>query len=55
MNTIIFNLSETKKHSGKYVQEGTEGDVYPNYMYFKKDWFENKVLPNRVKLTIEAA
>ena len=51
---LTFVLSEPKKHSGKYVQVGTESDTYPNYMYFRKDWFPNSALPQKVCLTVEA-
>ena len=55
MTKIIFKLLETKKHSGKYVQESTENDMYPNQMYFRKEWFKDQKLPAKVQMTIEEA
>lgn len=52
--TITFTLQEPKKHSGKYVQDGTENDRFPNMMYFRKEWFPNNQLPTKVKLTVES-
>lgn len=49
---LIFNLSEPKKYSGKYVQEGTEEDQWPTMMYLKRDWFPTKDLPKKVELTV---
>lgn len=54
MKQVIFDLQEEKKHSGKYVQRGTEQDQWPNMMYFRKDWFEQNKLPKTVTLTVEA-
>lgn len=51
---LQFNLAEPKKHSGKYILNGTENDMYPVAMYFRKEWFENNQLPQKVQVTIEA-
>lgn len=48
---VKFKLSEEKKHSGKYVEVGTEDDQYPNYMYFRRKWFEGD-LPKNVILEV---
>lgn len=53
MTQLTLKLIEPKKHSGKYVLEGTERDQWPTMMYLKKDWFPNEQLPNIVKLTVE--
>ena len=53
MMKITFKLLETKKHSGKYVQVGTEGDQWPTMMYFKKEWFSGN-LPQVVEMSLEA-
>jgi hypothetical protein len=49
---LTFNLAEPKKHSGKYVQEGTENDTWPTMLYLKKEWFEGKQLPQTAIVTI---
>lgn len=50
---VVFDLQEPKKHSGKYVERGTEQETYPNMMYFKRSWFTGE-LPKTVTLTVEA-
>jgi hypothetical protein len=50
---IILKLEEPKKHSGKYVVDGSQDDQYPNYMYLKKEWFPNKNLPKTVRATFD--
>lgn len=50
MHTITLILSEPKKHSGKYVINGTQGDAYPQFMYLRKEWFGGE-LPTKVEAT----
>lgn len=52
---LQFTLSEMKKHSGKYILDGTENDQWPTTMYFKKEWFDTPSLPQKVTITIEAS
>lgn len=53
MNGLIFNLVEVKKHSGKYVLQGTEGAEYPTAMYFRKEWFKDQSLPKQVTMMLQ--
>lgn len=51
---LTFHLVEHKKHSGKYVLEGTEDQVYPTMMYFRKEWFPDpSKLPPSIQVTVE--
>ncbi len=50
-NTIMLKLSEPKKHSGKYVVVGTEGDMYPVFIYLRKEWMRGD-LPTNVNMTL---
>jgi hypothetical protein len=54
MSKILLKLAKPKKHSGKYVVIGTENDVYPIYMYIRKEWMQKKdqPLPTNILLTI---
>jgi hypothetical protein len=54
MSTVRLKLVATKKHSGKYVVIGTEKDVFPVYLYIRREWVrgENQPLPANVLLTI---
>lgn len=49
--TVKLILEESKKHSGKYVVDGTQGDTYPKYHYIPKEWFNGKLPPN-VEMTV---
>lgn len=54
MKTVKLSLTEEKKHSGKYVVQGTENDQYPSYYYFPKKWFEGEKLPDFVEMSVKA-
>lgn len=50
--TLRLIFDEEKKHSGKYVVDGTQEDTYPQYYYLKKEWFDKRVLPRTVEMVI---
>jgi hypothetical protein len=54
-NSITLIYTEGKKHSAKYVVDGTQQDQWPSYIYIRPSWIGSpKSYPQKLKMTLAA-